>query len=177
MDNLDGFDPGDWIIPRVERVHGLPRRYECDRLSDTDGTVVASPRAATSIIPNSTTLYFDYEFSLPHPGEPMDEVIMQDLPILEFGILRRLAIVSGLSECDLRKQLDDPALNPLLFDSNLVVGLSSAQPDKKTALGTFTRENAQWLTGILRITIQIVRTILTIMPLLRFLIVRSVSLP
>lgn len=81
------------------------------------------------------SLEFDYEFALPNPGEPFPEVQWQDLPKVEFGILRRMNQVTGVGNCDFSGQEEDPWLQNGGSDLYRVVGLSSGEVDTLHPVG------------------------------------------
>ena len=108
-----------------------PYSYTCEQQGVTDRV-------------RKTQIFFDFEFVLPHPEEPMEEVIWQDFPEVEFAILRRMAAVTGLLTCNLNKQVkqpaglvrsEEPTESLVQSKDNLIVGLSSWYPDKFDIVG------------------------------------------
>lgn len=84
------------------------------------------------------SLAFDYEFALPNPGEPFAEVQWQDLPSVEFGMLRRMNQVTGIENCDFTAQLEDPWLQSAGSSLYRVLGLTSGEPDTLHPVGMYT---------------------------------------
>lgn len=119
-----------WVSTQ-RSFEGFPYSYNCER------------EGATAELKTALIL-FDFEFVITDPGEGMQEVIAQDIPEVEFGILNRLANVTGLDTCDLRHQLNDPWLldgevsDPTtMTKENLVLGLTSFRPDTPNPIGKF----------------------------------------
>lgn len=83
------------------------------------------------------SLEFDYEFALPNPGEPFPEVQWQDLPKVEYGMLRRMNQVTGVGSCDLTVQLKDPWLQSAGSGLYSVVGLSNGELDTLHPVGMY----------------------------------------
>lgn len=123
-------------IPIKAEHLGYAYSYSCQRLNETLPEL------------NKTTVTFDFEFVLPDPGEPIAEVRVQDMPLVEFGILHRLTAVSGISSCSLENQQQadplkddttaaDNGSSPTLSQSNVLLGISSRPPDVSLEGGTF----------------------------------------
>jgi hypothetical protein len=81
------------------------------------------------------SLEFDYEFALPDPGEPFPEVQWQDLPDVEYGMLRRMNEITGVGSCDLSVQSEDPWLQSGGSGLHKVVGLTSGEEDTLHPVG------------------------------------------
>ncbi|GAX10208.1 hypothetical protein FisN_3Lh405 [Fistulifera solaris] len=81
------------------------------------------------------SLEYDYEFALPDPGEPFPEVQWQDLPDVEYGMLRRMNEVTGVGSCDLSVQSEDPWLQSGGSGLHKVVGLTSGEKDTLHPVG------------------------------------------
>lgn len=132
--------PTEGLITTVREHGGYTTTYSC-----------ASNATADDI--NETVLLFDFEFVLPHPEEPLIEVVTQDFPKVELGILFRLAKITGIyPSCDLSLQLSDrwekltdtlqagketTRLDQpqFLSEDNLIIGLSSWSPDNVDEVG------------------------------------------
>jgi hypothetical protein len=128
-----------WVSKALS-FEGYPYSYTCEREDESSNQPLVK----------TTKIFFDFEFVLPNPEEPIEEVLIQDLPKVEYGILNQLIKVTGLGECDLEKQLSDPWLDSDVGDSrvmsgeNLVLGLTSFEPDTPDPVGKSAR-TFSWL--------------------------------
>jgi hypothetical protein len=129
-----------WVSTALS-YEGYPYSYTCEREDEASNTPVVS-----------TTIFFDFEFVLPDPEELFEEVFVQDLPKVEYGILNQLIKVTGVHKCDLEKQLTDPWLqdNYVGDPTVLVLGLTSFEPDTVDPIGKSARSGHQLARHMLR---------------------------
>jgi len=103
-----------WVSRHRSRGQ-YPSSYECE----SNGNLSV----------DTTTLSFAFEFIVAHPNEPIDEILVQDLPLLEYGILYRIGYASGILRCEFSEQAVDPWLlstnNTSSANQSLVVALAS----------------------------------------------------
>ena len=134
------------LISTVREHGGYTTMYSCSGGADDSESM------------KETTLLFDFEIVIPNPEEPLIEVIVQDFPKVELGILFRMAQITGLyPDCDLiTNQLSDPfetltdtlsagtettrlEKGQFLSEQNLIYGLSSWSPDSVDEVGKCNR--------------------------------------
>ena len=129
-----------WVAKK-HSFEGYTFHYECEQEESEENT---NNNSLAVVETRTTKVHFDFEFVIPNPHEGMEEVLVQDLPKVEFGILHRLATVTGLDSCDFQLQLTDPWLRntngdqvpTVMSEENWVVGLSSFEPDVPSPIGT-----------------------------------------
>jgi hypothetical protein len=87
---------------------------------------------------NVLELFFDYEFAINDPHEGIEEVLMQDLPKYEYGLLYEVALSTGVLTCNLGRQNIRDFVKGTLASEPLVMGLSSSlHDDWDSRVGTF----------------------------------------
>jgi hypothetical protein len=110
------------IIIREE--NGIPVEIACPLPLPKISTTESWRRNTTADITqlNSVDVKFSYEFAILDPKESIEEVIEQDLPSLEYGILYLVAKSTGLLQCDLKNQ------NINLWATDVMTVISNPEP-------------------------------------------------
>lgn len=120
----------------VREEYGIPVEFACPVPS------ILEPREAAAVDSDVRTIdvNFSYEFAILDPRESIEEVMEQDLPNLEYGILYLVAKSIGLLKCELQRQNVSSWATDVLTDSTntepYIVSLSSGANDQpKTDIG------------------------------------------
>jgi hypothetical protein len=119
------------LPPTILEENGYPASYTC-KAPGSEGT------DADTTTTKTMQIQFDYEFVMKDPREDLVEVFYEDLPILEFGILRKAVQAIGLDTCNLDNQrikrwrpADGNLQGPgSMIEESHVISLASSRPDE-----------------------------------------------